>query len=63
MARPKTKRSAGKPLGVAQRLGDAPPTRYTYRGTGRPEGDRTYTIDGTEHRWDGTCHDECEDVR
>lgn len=63
MARPKTRRSAGKPVGVAERLKDAPPTRYEYRGTGRPEGDRTYTVDGLVHRFDGTCHETCEDVR
>lgn len=65
MPRPKasTRRTQIRPLGVSERLGDAPPSHYRYSGTGRPAGSRTYTVAGIEHRFDGTCHDTCEDVR
>lgn len=34
---------------------------YVYRGTGSaPE---TYALPDGEHRFDGSCHDDCEDVR
>jgi hypothetical protein len=36
---------------------------YTYGGSGKPDGGRTYTVEGTIHRFDGTCHETCEDVR
>lgn len=62
MPRPRTRRHNGKPEGVAKK-----PRResrpYTYRGTGKPDGAREYTVAGVVHRFDGTCHDGCEDVR
>lgn len=62
MPRPRTRRHIGKPEGVAKRpRRDREP--YTYRGTGKQPGDRTYEVDGVEHRFDGTCHADCPDVR
>lgn len=58
----KTKRVQIKPLGVSERLGDAPPTHYRYTDR-RPDPDAVYTTDGTEHRFDGTCHPDCPNVR
>jgi hypothetical protein len=46
--------------GKPERLG---PRTYRYRGTGKPDGAKRYTIDGTEHRFDGKCHADCPDVR
>ena len=59
-----TRRRDIKPLGVAERLKDAPDTRYAYGRTGakRPAPGDTYVVDGTEHTFDGTCHDDCENV-
>lgn len=40
-----------------------PARPYRYRGSGRTDGAKTYTLDGTEHRFDGACHADCPDVR
>jgi hypothetical protein len=65
MARPKnsTRRTQIKPLGVADRLADAPPSRYRYGGSGGVPGAKTYIVEGIRHRFDGTCHTDCGDVR
>ena len=42
------------------------PVRPYIRGASgavRPDGAATYVVDGIEHRFDGKCHDECENVR
>lgn len=48
--------------GVPERPGWQPYQRGA-SGRSRPEGSDTYVLDGTAHRFDGTCHDECENVR
>jgi hypothetical protein len=65
MPKPKasTRRTQIKPIGVSERLGDAPPTRYRYGGTGKTDGAKTYVVADQTHRFDGTCHSTCEDVR
>lgn len=67
MARAKnsTRRSQIKPLGVAERLGHAPPTKYVRGRTGkaRPKPTDTYVVDDVTHTFDGSCHDACENVR
>lgn len=32
-------------------------------GLTRPDKDDTYVLNGETHRFDGSCHDECENVR
>lgn len=59
----RTRRPRIRPVGVSERLGDAPPTRYTYGGSGPVPGAKTYIVDGITHRFDGACHPTCEDVR
>lgn len=46
----------GEHLGV-------PAKPYRYNGSGRLDGAKTYTVDAVDHRFDGTCHETCEDVR
>lgn len=53
-------RAGIKPLGVGERLGTAPPSRYTHTPAAPPE---TYVQHGVTHRTDGTCHETCEDWR
>ena len=59
----KTRKRDVHPVGVAERLKDAPPTHYVPTGANRPGEDDTYTLDGVEHLWIGKCHDECENLR
>lgn len=65
MPRPKNRTSKQRVRveGVAHWRRDIDPARYTYRGTGSPDGADTYMLDGEPHRWDGRCHADCEDVR
>lgn len=69
MTKPRTRTSRRRvkdqPLGVAERVGTAPPSAYVHGRTGhtRPAGADTYPLDGTEHRYDGKCHPECPNVR
>lgn len=65
MARPKnrTNRRQIKPLGVSERLGDAPPSHYRHTPGKRPSGTDTYEALGVVHTYDGKCHDDCLDVR
>lgn len=42
----------------------APNYKHGLTGAVRPEADATYVMpDGTLHRWDGKCHDDCENLR
>lgn len=36
---------------------------YVYRGSGPPAKDAVYVLDGVTHRWDGKCHEDCENLR
>lgn len=59
----------GSPIGAQiKKPGRAPyESRVNYvpgaSGKTRPARDDTYLLDGTEHRFDGACHPDCENVR